>query len=231
MSPGQPDPPTDSSAADDGDAPGLGVRERGKRDKQRRIAAAARRVFMNRGYAAATTREIAAQAGVSVGTLFVYARDKRDLLLLVVNDELDVLTEQGQRWVERPGPLVDRLVGFFTERYRYWMTEPALARPTLEQTYDLLGEQDEAAGSEQTQRFLGRRKLMLAQLKTMVLQAQAAGEAAADLDADQVASLFMTLYISESRRWMQQPAPQLAPGVGQLRAMLALVMRGVGGKG
>ncbi|MDB5898559.1 MAG: TetR/AcrR family transcriptional regulator [Ramlibacter sp.] len=214
------------------DLTALGPRERGKRDKQRRIAAAARQVFLEKGYDAATTREIAAQAGVSIGTVFVYARDKRDLLLMVVNDELDALTERGQRWVERPGPLLDRLAGFFAERYRYWLADPALARPTLEHTYDLLGEPGEPAeGSEPTQRFFARRRLMLAQLKTMVLQAQAAGEAAPDLDAERVASLFMALYVSEQRRWMQQAAPEPAAGIRQLRETLALVMRGVGTQG
>jgi AcrR family transcriptional regulator len=206
----------------------LGPRERGKRDKQRRIAAAARQVFVEKGYDAATTREIAIQAGVSTGTVFVYARDKRDLLLMVVNDELDALTEQGQRWVERPGPLLERLAGFFAERYRYWLADPALARPTLEHTYDLLGELGESsAASEPTQRFFARRRLMLAQLKAMVLQAQAAGEAAPDLDPERVAALFLALYVSEQRRWMQQASPQPDAGVKQLQETLELVMRGV----
>jgi AcrR family transcriptional regulator len=223
---------SDPADEDVEDLSGLGARERGKRDKQRRIAAAARQVFLEKGYDAATTREIAVQAGVSIGTVFVYARDKRDLLLMVVNDELDALTEQGQRWVERPGPLLDRLAGFFAERYRFWLADPALARPTLEHTYDLLGEEGEAEqASEPTQRFFARRRLMLAQLKTMVLQAQAAGEAAADLDAERVASLFLALYVSEQRRWMQQASPlPAAAGARHLRETLALVIRGVGTK-
>lgn len=210
----------------------LGPREWGKRDKQRRIAAAARQVFLEKGYDAATTREIAGHAGVSIGTVFVYARDKRDLLLMVVNDQLDALTEQGQAWVERPGPLLDRLAGFFAERYRFWLADPALARPTLDHTHDLLGQPSESEGaSEPTQRFFARRRLMLAQLKTMVLQAQATGEAAGDLDAGRVAALFLALYVSEQRRWMQQASPQPAAGVRQLRETLELVMRGVGNKG
>lgn len=213
---------------EEGEPGELGVRERGKRDKQRRIAAAARQVFIEKGYEAATTREIAAEAGVSIGTVFVYAHDKRDLLLMVVNDDLDVLTEQGQAWAERPGPLLDRLCGFFGERYRYWVAEPVLSRPALGVTYELLeGPNGGAAQSEQMRRFHARRGIMLAQLRTMVLQAQAAGEAAADLDADRVAALFMSLYVGEVRRWLQHPAPDAQAGTKQLRAMLALVMRGV----
>ncbi|HEX2547684.1 MAG TPA: helix-turn-helix domain-containing protein [Ramlibacter sp.] len=206
----------------------LGARERAKRDKQRRIAAAARQVIIDKGYEAATTREIAAEAGVSIGTVFVYARDKRDLLLMVVNDELDALTEQGQAWVERAGPLLERLCGFFGERYRYWVAEPALSRPALGQTYELPeGAEAEELASEQVRRFQQRRDIMLSQLRTMVLQAQASGEAAADLDPQRVAALFMSLYVGEVRRWLQHPQPDASAGMKQLRAMLAVVMRGV----
>lgn len=222
-----PGDPTLPDQGEERESEELGARERAKRDKQRRIATAARQVIIEKGYDAATTREIAAEAGVSIGTVFVYARDKRDLLLMVVNDELDALTEQGQAWVERPGPLLDRLCGFFTERYRYWVAEPALSRPALGQTYELEGPLAEEVVSDEMSRFHQRRGIMMAQLRTMVLQAQASGEAAADLDADRVAALFMSLYVGEVRRWLQQPQPDAAAGMKQLKAMLTLVMRGV----
>lgn len=213
----------------DDDEEALGARERSKRDKQRRIGDAARKVFTEKGYDAATTREIAAEADVSVGTVFVYARDKRELLLMIVNDELDEVTERCQAtWVERPGPLLDRLCGFFGERYRYWASEPALARPVLQQTSEHVDGADDAAGvGAQMHRFRARRQVVLAQLSTIVLQAQAGGEAAPDLDARQVASLFMTLYVAEVRRWLQQPSPRPATGLKHLRELFALVVRGV----
>ncbi|HSV77768.1 MAG TPA: TetR/AcrR family transcriptional regulator [Ramlibacter sp.] len=207
----------------------LGQRERSKRDKRRRLREAARKVFIEKGFDAATTREIAVEADVSVGTVFVYARDKRDLLLMIVNDELDAVTEQCQAaWVERPGPLLDRLCGFFGERYRYWASEPALARPVLQQTSELVGD---VPGSldvgEQMHRFHARRGVVLTQLSTIVLQAQAAGEAAPDLDATHVASLFMTLYVADVRRWLHKPDPKPAAGLKHLRDLFSLVIRGV----
>ena len=48
-------------------------------------------MFCRRGYLDATTRDIAARARVANGTLFRYARDKRELLLMVINDDLDAL--------------------------------------------------------------------------------------------------------------------------------------------
>ncbi|MCK9283835.1 MAG: TetR/AcrR family transcriptional regulator [Rhodocyclaceae bacterium] len=48
------------------------------------IEAAAREVFCERGFEAASTAEIAARAGVAEGTLYKYFQNKRDLLIKVL---------------------------------------------------------------------------------------------------------------------------------------------------
>ncbi len=45
-------------------------------------------MFIAKGFDDTTTREIAQRASVGIGTLFIYADNKRDLLFLVANDEL-----------------------------------------------------------------------------------------------------------------------------------------------
>ena len=72
-------------------SPTLGRRERGKIEKRRRICEATREVFRRKGYEAATTREIADLADVAIGTLFAYASDKRELLMMVINDDREAL--------------------------------------------------------------------------------------------------------------------------------------------
>ena len=75
----------------------LGRRERGKLEKRRRIREATREVFRRKGYEAATTREIAARADVAIGTLFAYASDKRELLMMVINDDREALPTSSSR--------------------------------------------------------------------------------------------------------------------------------------
>jgi AcrR family transcriptional regulator len=58
----------------------LGKRERRKRETREAIVTAAERLFAVRGYDAVTVADIAAAAGVSVKTLFVYFRSKEDLV-------------------------------------------------------------------------------------------------------------------------------------------------------
>jgi len=64
------------------------ARKKGKKEElvQKRsvqILEAAARVFAQKGYHAATTKEIAAQAGVSEGTIYNYFQSKEDLLLSI----------------------------------------------------------------------------------------------------------------------------------------------------
>lgn len=70
-------------------APARGARRRERLPRDERVAEimqAARRVFCSKGYEAASTAEIAVQAGVVEGTLYRYFPTKRDLLIKVVEE-------------------------------------------------------------------------------------------------------------------------------------------------
>lgn len=54
-------------------------------DKQKRIAAAALDIFSEKGYAAASTNEIAKKAGVAEGTIFRHYKTKKDLLFSILS--------------------------------------------------------------------------------------------------------------------------------------------------
>ena len=45
-------------------------------------------LFLQKGFDDTTTRAIALRAGVGLGTVFLYAPTKRDLLFLIINEEL-----------------------------------------------------------------------------------------------------------------------------------------------
>jgi AcrR family transcriptional regulator len=67
------------------DTPPIGRRERNKQDKLQRITAAARELFTEHGVDDVTTQQIADKADIGTGTLFLYAKNKGELLLLVQN--------------------------------------------------------------------------------------------------------------------------------------------------
>ncbi|HEY9326946.1 MAG TPA: helix-turn-helix domain-containing protein [Streptomyces sp.] len=73
-----------------------GRRERNKQLKLDRIIAAARELFAERGIDEVTTQEIADKADIGTGTLFLYAKTKGELLLLVQNSLYAEALERGR---------------------------------------------------------------------------------------------------------------------------------------
>jgi AcrR family transcriptional regulator len=72
----------------------IGRRERNKQDKLERITAAAGELFAAHDVDDVTTQQIADRADIGTGTLFLYAKTKGELLLLVQNSSYsDALVE------------------------------------------------------------------------------------------------------------------------------------------
>lgn len=77
-----------------------GRRERNKQKKLDRITAAASELFAERGVDEVTTQEIADKADIGAGTLFLYAKSKGELLLLVQNSTYADALAQGRSAAE-----------------------------------------------------------------------------------------------------------------------------------
>ncbi|WP_410644701.1 TetR/AcrR family transcriptional regulator [Amycolatopsis sp. lyj-346] len=83
-----------------------GRRERNKQEKLDRIVAAASELFAEHGVDEVTTQQIADKADIGTGTLFLYAKTKGELLLLVQNAKYVEALEQGRADAETvPGVL------------------------------------------------------------------------------------------------------------------------------
>lgn len=84
----------------------LGRRERNKQEKLDRITAAASELFAQYGVEEVTTQQIADKADIGTGTLFLYAKTKGELLLLVQNANYAAALERGRAAAaETPGAL------------------------------------------------------------------------------------------------------------------------------
>ena len=214
----------------------LGLRERGKREKLRRIKQAAREVFRRKGYEAATTREIADRAEVAYGTLFIYARDKRDLLMMLVNDDLDALTAPAFAAAARKGPLLEQLCAFFRPRFEYWARQPEFSRYAVWEVFEFVTHAGDTG--EQAARFRSRRSELVARLRELVRRKQQARRLDPREDAETVAWLFMAIYLAENRKWLEAHKPDIRVVIDRLRRLLRLAIKAIaldpaewGGKG
>lgn len=88
----------------------LGRRERNKQDKLERITAAAGELFAKHGVDEVTTQQIADKADIGTGTLFLYARNKGELLLLVQNSSYVHALVEGRAAAERIADPLDAVM-------------------------------------------------------------------------------------------------------------------------
>ncbi len=196
------------------------VREQKKLETRTRIRRAAAVLFTQRGYAAATMRDIAKRAHVGLGTLFNYAEDKRDLVFLIFNEELNAVTDVALA-APRPGQtLVDKLVSVFRGHYGWLATKPVLARILLQElTFYSSGKQ---AGT-----FHSLRERLIGGLEEIVAAAQKSGEIHRQERADVIARYIFFVYSASLRWWIAAPKPDPEKGVAELRRLFALLFEGL----
>jgi AcrR family transcriptional regulator len=202
--------------------PAIPLRERQKRERRRRIVEAARELFREKGYEAATTREIAARAEVGAGTLFAYASDKRKLLLLVFREQLRELTDRSFAALPPHLPVLEQLIFVLRARYEFWGADFALARHAVRETFaSQYGSQDGAADAPTEDPQFS----LQARLTELVKRNQEAGAIAASEDPALVAQLVVDIYLSEHRDWIARGVPSVDDGIERLRPVLALALR------
>ncbi|MFC8198077.1 TetR/AcrR family transcriptional regulator [Streptomyces sp. NPDC057298] len=73
----------------------IGRRERAKQDKRERIMTAARELFAAHGVDKVTTQQVARRADVAIGTLYLYASTKAELLIMVQNEKFAAAVDTG----------------------------------------------------------------------------------------------------------------------------------------
>ena len=88
----------------------VGRRERNKQQKLDRITAAASVLFAEHGIEDVTTQQIADKADIGTGTLFLYAKTKGELLLLVQNAHYAEALQRGRADAETTPDVLDAVL-------------------------------------------------------------------------------------------------------------------------
>ncbi|MGO4838963.1 TetR/AcrR family transcriptional regulator, partial [Rhizobiaceae sp. 2RAB30] len=104
-----------------------GLRAKHKADRHRRIVEAAAALFREAGYEGAKIETIAAQAEVSVGTIYNYYRNKGDILVAIVSMEVHEVLNAGRDVVKHPpadvADAIDALIGIYIEHSLIYLSK------------------------------------------------------------------------------------------------------------
>ncbi|HEV7766932.1 MAG TPA: TetR/AcrR family transcriptional regulator [Thermoanaerobaculia bacterium] len=145
------------------------------------IQDAAMRVIARKGIEETTIQNIADEAGIAKGTVYVYFRDRDELLAKTADRAFEGLVNDLRPQFETSGPFADRLRGLVQRQLRFFDEHRALFRATLALT------QRETELRKQGTRCYTEYAAMLAQFLT---DASAAGELRSDIDPQELAAVY-----------------------------------------
>lgn len=194
-------------------------RKEQKEDTRARVRDAARELFLRDGFDATTTKAIAERAGVAAGTVFVHARDKVDLLCLVMLDEIVAATGRAFETLPRRAKLRTQLLHVFGAVFDMYAANEALAAPFLRVLPGARGPNAERV-AENTLDFLRR-------LSELVIEAQRRGDVDAEAAPLVVAQSVFALYYFSLTAWVAGIVPREAVLRPHLELGLDLLFRGL----
>ena len=199
------------------DAPNS-LRAQSKLKTRRRVLESARNLFMERGYEAATIRDIASEAGLSTGAVFASFVDKTDLFNAVMAEDFQRQLEIMRQAVRADDKIEDALVAIFESGYRFHAAQLPLLQTAVSLSWSsgLGGEFGERPTYD----------LALPTLVEVLARAAARGEIKADGDHALAAELLWDAYIANFRRalfdgWSVERL------VERMRAQIRLILAGL----
>ena len=173
----------------------VGRRERNKQEKLNRILVAARALFRAKGFEGTTTQQIAEAADIGSGTLFLYAKSKEDLLVMVFKDEITDVLER--TFVTLPGdkPLEDQIIRLFEGFIAYHKRDLELSRALIKELAFLGNPERKRDVSKLMTSVYGR-------IAELVSAAQAHGELRDNISADFAARGLFAIYYHYLQSWL-----------------------------
>lgn len=182
-------PPVDAASTP---ARPLNRRQVAKQRTRGKVIDAARSLFAQRGYDAATIRDIAREAGMSTGAVFANFQDKSELFDTVLAEDLARLDEALTRGIKTGSDLKSRLLGGFVAGYEATLDQLPLVQAVVARAWHQ--PLDEAKK--------GRDLIapVIEGLESLVSDAIKAGELKPGTDAALVTELVWVAYLSNYRR-------------------------------
>lgn len=195
----------------------LGRVERKKLDKLNRIKRAARSLFVRKGFELTTTREIAQAADVGVGTVFLHAGSKQDLLVMIFRAEAGRAVDAAfETMTERR--LIDQLLRVFGALISHHERNLGLARVFVK---ELPFVDDDRHGRAAFMADLFRR------MAALIDRAQARGELRAGIPSHRLAKNLFALYFACLHEWLGAGVVTPKERDAMLRDSLELHLQGL----
>jgi AcrR family transcriptional regulator len=181
-------------------AENAGLRLRNKQLKLERIRQAAWQLFEEKGFEATTIRDIAELAQIGTGTLFLYLKDKYELVVLLYLELLEHNIKTAPAKLPPNLSLLDELTFLFGTFFHLYYQNLALSKVYIQA---MLFSSEEGY-RHQSNQLMGQ---FLKEINQHLEQAQVRGEISQNIDPGLASRNFFGLYFSNLIGWLDQPVP------------------------
>lgn len=205
-----------------GERPGreLGLRERNKAEKRRRILDTAREMFSRDGFEHTSMKAIAEKAEVGFGTLFLIADSKRELLFKLFQDDIAAIRAN----FGEPVPAGSDVVGIFC-RFLYPYIE--LFSRNVPLAKDYVREITFAAASAEGIGNVHFGEFFLPAAKSMLDGLKSQGRIRQNLDTAIASEALYATFMGAVRTWLRRDRPTAQNGKEYLRSIYEVVVLGI----
>lgn len=173
-----------------------GRRERNKQEKLARIVEAAKELFGTKGFAETTTQEIAEKADIGTGTLFLYAKSKEDLLVMVFKDEMIATSQTAFKKLPAGASLIDQLMQVFDTMIVYHARDLDLAKALIR---EITIPPENSSRQADLQMLM---RVIYGGIADLVIAGQKAGKLRQDVDPLHAAESFFAIYYIGLIGWL-----------------------------
>jgi TetR/AcrR family fatty acid metabolism transcriptional regulator len=187
-------------------------------DTEDQVLEAARRCFSRHGYRKTSMDEVASEAGVAKGTVYLHCRDKQDLFVAAVERELDAWLDELATPLDSGRPATEIMLEMARRDAAFVEQRPLVA--------DLLAGELDAQLPQRRDRLDALRARGLGQVATLLELGIRQGLFDPDLDVEATARVLQEMHLAGAvlRRRSGRPLRQVRR---QQEAAVRLVLRGL----
>lgn len=176
------------------------------------------RVIARKGIDETTIQDIADEAGIAKGTIYVYFRDREELLAKTADRLFENLLQELGPAFGAPGSLADRIRGLIARQLRFFDEHRTLFRATTALS------QREAEPQKATSRCFVE---YMARLEKLFEDAAASGELRPGLDPHAVASVYRDCVRGVIFRRLDPKAPKARSAEDDAEFVASILLRGI----
>ena len=184
----------------------------------RRILAAAAKLFSKNGFSGTTVQQIADEADVAVGTLFLYVADKSELLLLLHHQEVETEFKKAARRLDVEENLIASLTRFLSDLMRPYEKNLELSKVVVTEYLFHTG--------RVKQKLDDLTAAILQVVRERILAAQATGEVDRSVDVEVAVFHIHAIYHSTLAFFLADCLPSASPQ-DTLAALLQSLWQGM----